>query len=204
MDIKRGSIHWCNLGRDKLRGEQGGIRPVVILQNDIGNRFSPVVTICPITSKIDKMKKVPTHVAIHTNVMKNESVALLEQITTISKERIGDYIGSLDEITMRRIENAGDIQLGRQRIKGIKDNIFKIRMDKEIRFTIIDLLQDIQGLERNLYNAKKSMIRRALTEHREYLLEELENYCNLNNLNYEDFYIRYNKKEYENELSMVK
>lgn len=93
--------------------EQGGIRPVLIIQNDIGNRFSPTVIVAAITAQIQKAK-LPTHVEIEAEAhgFDRDSVILLEQIRTIDKQRLTDKITHLDEETMRKVDEALQISVG--------------------------------------------------------------------------------------------
>lgn len=93
--------------------EQGGVRPVLVIQNDIGNRFSPTVIIAAITAQIQKAK-LPTHVEIDskTHGFDRDSVILLEQIRTIDKQRLTDKITHLDEETMRKVDEALEISVG--------------------------------------------------------------------------------------------
>lgn len=107
--IKRGEIYFADL--NPVRGsEQGGIRPVLVIQNNTGNHFSPTVIIAPITSSLDK-SKLPTHVSIATSDLSQCSIVLLEQIRTIDKSRISDYITRLDDNTMTRISRAAAISV---------------------------------------------------------------------------------------------
>lgn len=93
--------------------EQGGVRPVLVIQNDIGNRFSPTVIVAAITAQIQKAK-LPTHVEIDAKKygFERDSVILLEQIRTIDKQRLTDKITHLDEIMMHRVDEALQISLG--------------------------------------------------------------------------------------------
>lgn len=93
--------------------EQGGVRPVLIIQNDIGNRFSPTVIVAAITAQIQKAK-LPTHVEIDAKIhgFDRDSVILLEQIRTIDKQRLTDKITHLDEDTMRKVNDALQVSLG--------------------------------------------------------------------------------------------
>ena len=112
MAIKRGDMFYANLSPVK-GSEQGGVRPVLIIQNNIGNKYSPTVIVAAITSKINK-GKLPTHVELdttHYKIPKN-SVILLEQIRTIDKTRLEEKIGTLDERTMERVNRALAISLG--------------------------------------------------------------------------------------------
>ena len=109
-EIKRGKVYYADL--NPVRGsEQGGIRPVVILQNDTGNKFSPTTIVAAITS-ITKKHTLPTHVAVDCDFLEKESIVLLEQIRTIDKSRLTDYLGSLNSETMDRIHRAIEISFG--------------------------------------------------------------------------------------------
>lgn len=110
--VKRGDIYYVDLN-PIIGSEQGGIRPVIIIQNDVGNRFSPTVVVAAITSCIEKAK-LPTHILIDANTsgLTKDSVVLLEQIRTIDKERLFEYIGCLDNDTMGKINEAIAISFG--------------------------------------------------------------------------------------------
>jgi mRNA interferase MazF len=112
MLVKRGDVFYADL-RPVVGSEQGGIRPVVIIQNDIGNRYSPTVICAAITSKINKAK-MPTHVAIQANEFElmRDSVVLLEQIRTIDKKRLGEKMGHLDDDVMRAVDDAITVSFG--------------------------------------------------------------------------------------------
>ena len=111
-NIKRGDVFYVDLSPVK-GSEQGGTRPVLILQNDIGNRFSPTVIAAAITSKIGK-NKVPTHIIVKANkngLLKN-SVVLLEQIRTLDKRRLKEKMGTLDSLIMKKVNHALSISFG--------------------------------------------------------------------------------------------
>ena len=93
--------------------EQGGVRPVLIIQNDIGNRFSPTVIVAAITAQIEKAK-LPTHIEIDAKKygFDRDSVILLEQLRTIDKQRLTDKITHLDRLMMRKVDEALQISLG--------------------------------------------------------------------------------------------
>lgn len=109
--IRRGDIYFADL-RPVVGSEQGGIRPVLIIQNDMGNRHSPTVICAAITSKLNKAK-LPTHIALEVskyNIIK-DSVILLEQIRTIDKSRLREKVCHLDEDILQRIDQALCISL---------------------------------------------------------------------------------------------
>ena len=112
MIIKRGDIFYADL-RPVIGSEQGGVRPVLIIQNDTGNKHSPTVICAAITSKMNKAK-LPTHVKLSGNKfgLPKNSVALLEQVRTIDKKRLRDKIGSFDKTVMMKIYEAIAISVG--------------------------------------------------------------------------------------------
>jgi mRNA interferase MazF len=110
--VKRGDVYFADLS-PVVGSEQGGVRPVLVIQNDIGNRFSPTVIVAAITAQIQKAK-LPTHVEIDAKRygFERDSVILLEQIRTIDKQRLTDKITHLDEEMMDRVDEAVQISLG--------------------------------------------------------------------------------------------
>lgn len=104
--IKRGDIFYADLS-PVIGSEQGGVRPVLVIQNDIGNKYSPTIIISPITSQINKAK-LPTHVEIKANEfgLTKDSVVLLEQIRTIDKKRLREKIGTFDKKMMLKVNRA--------------------------------------------------------------------------------------------------
>ncbi|MBR1691610.1 MAG: type II toxin-antitoxin system PemK/MazF family toxin [Lachnospiraceae bacterium] len=111
MSMKRGDIFYADL-RPVIGSEQGGIRPVLIIQNNVGNRHSPTIICAAITSKMNK-SKLPTHVEIttkHCNMVK-DSVILMEQLRTIDKRRLKEKICHLDSEIMKKVNEALIISL---------------------------------------------------------------------------------------------
>lgn len=109
--LKRGEIYYADLS-PVVGSEQGGIRPVLIVQNDIGNKYSPTVIVGAITSQLDKAK-LPTHIEVGTECGLNKnSVILLEQIRTIDKRRLQEKIGQLSQRKMNEVDYAIEISLG--------------------------------------------------------------------------------------------
>ena len=111
LNIRRGDIFFADL-RPVVGSEQGGIRPVLIIQNDVGNRHSPTVICAAITSKMNKAK-LPTHIALEVSRydMVKDSVILLEQLRTIDKQRLKDKVCHLDNEIMKKVENALSVSL---------------------------------------------------------------------------------------------
>ncbi|ANY67651.1 type II toxin-antitoxin system PemK/MazF family toxin [Paenibacillus algorifonticola] len=112
MIVKRGDVFFADLS-PVVGSEQGGVRPVLVIQNDIGNRFSPTVIVAAITAQIQKAK-LPTHVEMNAAAhgFDRDSVVLLEQIRTIDKQRLTDKITHLDDETMRKVDDALLISVG--------------------------------------------------------------------------------------------
>lgn len=112
MVVKRGDIFYADLS-PVIGSEQGGTRPVLVVQNDIGNKFSPTVIIAAITSQINKAK-MPTHIEISANDfgLAKDSVILLEQIRTIDKRRLKEKIGKLNDELLIKVDEALGISFG--------------------------------------------------------------------------------------------
>ncbi len=111
MIIRRGDIYYADL-RPVVGSEQGGIRPVLVIQNDIGNRHSPTIICAAITSKMNKAK-LPTHVELNAKQysLVKDSVVLLEQLRTIDKIRLKDKVCHLDTEILRKVDKALEISL---------------------------------------------------------------------------------------------
>ena len=112
MTIKRGELYYADLS-PVVGSEQGGIRPVLVVQNDVGNKYSPTVIAAAVTSKINKAK-LPTHIELPSSAygLVRDSVILLEQIRTLDKSRLKERIGELNEQTMSKVDKAILISLG--------------------------------------------------------------------------------------------
>lgn len=110
--VKRGDIYYADLS-PVVGSEQGGVRPVLIVQNDIGNRYSPTVIAAAITSQTDK-NKLPTHIELDCKRcgLSRDSIVLLEQIRTIDKRRLREKMGSLDAGAMSQVNKALSISFG--------------------------------------------------------------------------------------------
>ncbi len=112
MVVKRGDIFYADLS-PVVGSEQGGVRPVLVVQNDVGNKFSPTVIIAAITSQINKAK-LPTHIEIGADDygLAKDSVILMEQIRTIDKRRLRERIGRLDDELMEKVNSALTVSFG--------------------------------------------------------------------------------------------
>lgn len=112
MNIKRGEIYYADLS-PVIGSEQGGIRPVLIVQNDVGNRYSPTVIAAAITSQHDK-SKLPTHIDLRAECcgLAKDSIVLLEQVRTIDKKRLKEKMGTVDSGAMDRVDKALTVSFG--------------------------------------------------------------------------------------------
>lgn len=112
LNIRRGDIYYADLS-PVVGSEQGGLRPVLIVQNDVGNRYSPTVIAAAITSKLDKAR-LPTHIDVYADEvgLSKDSVILLEQIRTLDKKRLKEKMGHLDDGSMRAVNSAIAVSFG--------------------------------------------------------------------------------------------
>ena len=112
MSIKRGDIYYADLS-PVIGSEQGGLRPVLIIQNDIGNKYSPTVIAAAITSRLEK-SRLPTHIDVSADIcgLQKDSVILLEQIRTIDKRRLREKMGHADDPLMHRVNSALNVSFG--------------------------------------------------------------------------------------------
>ncbi len=112
MNIKRGDIYYADLS-PVVGSEQGGVRPVLIVQNDVGNKYSPTVIAAAITSQQFKTR-MPTHINVDSAVcgLSKDSVVLLEQIRTLDKRRLKEKMGNLPQTDMEKIDDALSVSMG--------------------------------------------------------------------------------------------
>ena len=112
MSIKRGDIYYADLS-PVIGSEQGGLRPVLIIQNDIGNKYSPTVIAAAITSRLEKTH-LPTHIGVSAELcgLSKDTVILLEQIRTIDKRRLREKMGHADDPLMQRVNSALNVSFG--------------------------------------------------------------------------------------------
>lgn len=112
MTVKRGDIYYADLS-PVVGSEQGGLRPVLIVQNDVGNKYSPTVIAAAITSQMTKTK-LPTHIDIYAESfgLSKDSVILLEQIRTIDKRRLREKMGHIDQTLMQKVNDAITVSFG--------------------------------------------------------------------------------------------
>ena len=120
MTVHRGDIYYADLS-PVVGSEQGGVRPVLIVQNDVGNRFSPTVIAAAITSQKDKTK-LPTHIRLQAegSGLARDSIVLLEQIRTLDKQRLRERMGRLDDHSMNRVDRALQVSFGLATTPGVE------------------------------------------------------------------------------------
>ena len=192
-NYKQYTICLVNLGNEIIKGIQNGLRPAIILSNNIFNRLSSCVVIAPISSKINKQYKNPSHVAIGVNEgLKTNSIILLEQIRIINKDSITKYIGNvINDNILKQIKKGMSIFFNQMpHIDGVSDKIFTLQKDQEIKKQIIDILKNIRAVERVISSSNNNNLISLLLGQREELLGDLEALCNRNNINYQDYYIK--------------
>ena len=190
-------MHWVDFGITD-GSEQGGVRPAVIIQNDIGNKYSPTLIVCPISSEIKK-KELPTHVYLSEYKMyglTKPSQVITEQIRTIDKTKVGDYIGYIDEDTVLKINKALEISV---QIGGAK-NIYEPREVKVIKDKVKDI-EEIDSFIRMwlMKNNDVTAIKDYLID-REIMIKDLELYASKYNLDYKKMY---NPMMYNSDVRMV-
>ncbi len=112
MIVKRGDIYYADLS-PVVGSEQGGVRPVLIVQNNMGNRYSPTVIAAAITSRKDKAD-LPTHIRVNAggSGLERDSIVLLEQVRTLDKTRLREHMGALPDADMKRVDNALTVSFG--------------------------------------------------------------------------------------------
>ena len=151
MTVKRGDIYYADLS-PVIGSEQGGLRPVLIVQNDVGNKYSPTVIVAPVTTNHDAKAKLPTHCYIgEESGLDTSSVILLEQLRTIDKKRLGHYVGRLNRTHLRQLNQALAISID---LKEPKKTIIRICLCKTCA--------------RNFYNAGSYILRRTGRLHTEH------------------------------------
>ena len=192
-NYKQYTICLVNLGNEIIKGIQNGLRPAIILSNNIFNRLSSCVVIAPISSKINKQYKNPSHVAIGVNEgLKTNSIILLEQIRIINKDSITKYIGNVvNDNILKQIKKGMNVFFNQMpHIDGVSDKIFTLQKDQEIKKQIINILKNIRAVERVISSSNNNNLISLLLGQREELLGDLEALCDRNNINYQDYYIR--------------
>jgi len=186
--LNRGAIYWADHSGN-VGSEQSGMRPVIIIQNNIGNKFSPTVIVVSITSQIHKAK-LPTHFEIPKNKYNgivSDSVVLGEQVRTMDKRRIGDFIGYLDKDDMKSLDEILEVSLNLNKQENKPKEI-----SKELKEKIKNMIQQLGFIDGYIKATLEmtndaSMITEKYIE-RHTLICELEDVCKENNLNVFDYY----------------
>lgn len=173
--VRRGSIWYVDLGVNK-GSVQGGKRPCVVIQNDIGNKFSPTVIVAMITSKINK-KKLPTHVMLLDEELPMKSMVLLEQIKTVNKTELLNYVGCISERDLNNIDEAIEISLGID-VKIHKPNYEAIRLSSKIE-TYDELIK---------YAKESGQDVSFISQQRAVLIGTFMRFCISNNIDINDYY----------------
>ena len=144
IEIKRGDIFYAKL--NGVGSVQCKIRPVMVLSNNLNNKYAPTLQVCPLTSQLKN--NLPIHFDLEGFGLNKKSTFLGEQLTIIDKSQlVSDKIGTVDEFTLRRAEKAISIQLSMSHIDGVKDSLLYMRMDKQLKKEIINILKTIRNLE---------------------------------------------------------
>jgi mRNA interferase MazF len=189
-EVRRGQILWADIDGNRFSEQGGKCYPVICLSNNIGNKYSPTIIVAFITSKLDK-PKLPTHTPIEGYGLPKNSVVLLEQIRTIDKRRLIGYIGSVDEVMMKRIDNAKNISMSELKPKTTFE-----RLEKEQQQYILDKLNIIKECEVVLnffHRLNKDANAIELAEDEKFEAENaLMAFCYNNGLNCDEFYTQEN------------
>jgi mRNA interferase MazF len=162
LDICKGQLYWVDFGDDIIGSEQGGERPALVIQNDIGNKYSPTIIVIAVTSKINKASNLPVHVLVEKicdTGLDRDSVVLTEQVRTIDKRRVKRYIGECPFYLMRQIEKAVKISFGMLNEVDIPDFVdqfsdklnfsdkFRVTLAKELKIYLetknIDFIENV-------------------------------------------------------------
>lgn len=187
--IKRGMIFYADLGVGES-SVQAGLRPVIIVGNGLQGKYGPIITVIPITSKVSKKRLMTQTLLINEIGLNRESMAMAEQITTISKDKLVSYIGRLRKSTMEEIDKTIDAALALTDIR-----------EKEIEKQV----EEVKRWENNINDLKDIVPKTALEQIKlRYKIElnKLDNICNSNRKNINNYYIA-NINTFSNEMSMV-
>ena len=189
--IKRGDIFYAKL--NGIGSVQCNIRPVMVLSNDLNNKYAPTLQVCPLTSQVKN--NLPIHFDLEGFGLNKKSTFLGEQLTIIDKTQlVSNKIGSVDEVTLRRAEKAISVQLSMNHIEGVKDSLLYMRMDKQLNKEIINLLKSIRSIEELISSTENDKFIKIALQERESKLIKLKAICDNNGFDYKDFYDRYDAK----------
>ena len=197
MLIKRGMVFLLDMSGIKAVGSEQGesdngtkLRPCVIIQNDIGNKFSPTVVVALISSKTNKLNKVPTHVELYKEIgLEKNSIVMLEQIKTVDKRRLMQYCCKLDRETMKKIDRAMNISLGQ--LNAREEEVLKQVEEVKYWDRIVTELAD------DIYASSEQIKQRIIRLQIEY--NKLKKICEDNRLYVNNYFIL-NELKYRNML----
>lgn len=197
INIVRGGIYYANVDGN-IGSEQGGIRPVVVIQNQVGNVHSPTTIVAMLTSQQSKAK-LPTHVEIKGCGLEKDSVVLLEQVRTLDKIRIISFVGNVDELTMKKIDKARDISMGELKRKQPIDYL-----SKWAKKEIMTALENVYLYEDALRNARQDNIsfRTVCLKEIEMYMNDFKYLCDKNKINYKELYKDYKARDMELQATM--
>ena len=188
IEIKRGDIFYAKL--NGVGSVQCKIRPVMVLSNNLNNKYAPTLQVCPLTSKLKN--NLPIHFDLEGFGLNKKSTFLGEQLTIIDKTQlVSDKIGTVDEFTLRRAEKAISIQLSMNHVDGVKDSLLSTRMDKQLKKEIINILKTIRNLEELISSTENDNFIKIALQERELKKKKKKNICEDNGFDYKDFYDRY-------------
>ena len=191
IEIKRGDIFYAKL--NGIGSVQCNIRPVMVLSNDLNNKYAPTLQVCPLTSQVKN--NLPIHFDLEGFGLNKKSTFLGEQLTIIDKTQlVSNKIGSVDEFTLRRAEKAIAVQLSMNHIDGVKDGLLYMRIDKQLKKEMINLLKSIRSIEELISSTENDMFIKIALQERESKLIKLKSICDNNGFDYKDFYDRYDGK----------
>ena len=184
IEIRRGDIFYAKL--NGIGSVQCNVRPVMILSNNLNNKYAPTLQVCPLTSK--NKNNLPIHFDLEGFGLNKKSTFLAEQLTIIDKTQlVSDKIGTVDEITLKRAEKAISIQLSMIHIEGVKDSLLSMKMNKHLKKEIINLLKSIRSIEELISSTENDMFIKIALQERESKLIKLKTICDNNGFDYNDF-----------------
>lgn len=186
---QRRELWYVNLGNPQ-GSLQKGIRPCLVDSNDVNNKYSNIINVYPLTSSMTKAR-IPVHIEIYGFGLKEESIILIEQGVPIDiRYQLIGYIGTVDDIVMKKVDKAREIQHG-----DLKPKTLLERLDVSLQNKINKQLEEIKNCEKIIASTKTQSLIDLLLKERSDLLYELQIYCEDNNLNYRNFYVMYQKEE---------
>lgn len=184
--IKRGDILWINFGKENVVGSEQSkeLRPAIVISNDTGNKFSPIIIVALITGQLSKAK-LPVHVEISSSCgLPKDSLILCEQIKSVDKQRIDSFVCHVDKTILDKVDKAIEISLSTGESK-----YYTMRREEQIAHTKAQMIHSVDTVLKELIreNESETMINKYLSK-RTNRINELESYCVNNGIDYTDFY----------------